>query len=106
MSIISPLTLFELDLYNKSHVSDVEHADFIRARREKILQWLMNINAVPPIKESKQFQEFVSYSPLLMKEVREITATLKQYASRKELKRPINVLLLAPPGSGKSTLVK
>lgn len=106
MPIKSPTAFFELELDNKAHVADPAHKDILKERRSAIINWLANTDSMPPVTSANRFQDFVVYSDSLKESVNELSATLKEYLSRPKLKRPLNILLHAPPGSGKSFLVK
>ena len=97
---------FELNPKDESHVSDAGHASIVRQRRERLKGWVENLAGVPAAPAANKFQDLLCYSPQLNHDLQTASERLKRYAARSSLRRPFNVYLSAPPGSGKSTLVR
>src|SRR5271157_2725601 len=97
---------FELDLNDKDHVGDAAHSSVIRERRARLKRWVENLADMPTPPASNKFQDLLCYSPRLNQDLKTASERLKRYAGRSSLRRPFTVYLSAPPGSGKSTLVR
>jgi hypothetical protein len=97
---------YELDVEKKEHVGDASHKSAVRTRRESLWNWLKPLAQLPAVAAANKFQNLICYNQRLRGELTDAANALKQYVSRTTLRRPFNIYLSAPPGSGKSTLVR
>lgn len=104
--------MFELDI---DSISDDAHKPILNQRREELLAYVQNLDQIPAVPAECSFEQFTTYSCYLRKELTDLSNSLKYFCNRQAANaqsndstadRPINILIQAPPGAGKSTLVR
>ncbi|MHA1748365.1 MAG: P-loop NTPase fold protein [Promethearchaeota archaeon] len=76
-------------------------------RQKRIINYLKNLDiGRVRLSEKETIGKFICVDEMVRDQVLEIEDQLFSYINNIEKKRPLNVFLYAPPGSGKSYLVK
>jgi len=63
-------------------------------------------HSILSLKTAPKFGNFITYNEDFLNDLNSLGKLLTNYVAREKVKRPFNILLIAPPGSGKSFLVK
>lgn len=73
---------------------------------ETVTSFLNGIAALQPSQGACGIGKFVCWNRSIARQLKETLSTIRLYLARRDPPRPLNVLISAPPGSGKSFLVK
>lgn len=75
-------------------------------RRNRIFDFIQKTKELSESAGYFGLDEFISFDTVLQKELNGILSDIEAYVDRTTIRRPFNIFVQAPPGSGKSFLVK